>query len=207
MTASGDVADYTATVQEAIIKSFASVAGVLQSSVSLKVTAASVRLEITIESASKAAAETAQSNMGAALSDASAATDLMPAGFTVESTPIVAVTAAPAPGTSLSPPPSSLLVPSTPLIAGVAAAFVGLNCLLCIAYYKGVQSKRRNSRDKATILFDLQKAKSGSLSSKQDYLADLGAGVMDAVADEEDSVKSPQPLPPPGATIPDPLEA
>ena len=50
---------------------------------------------------------------------------------------------------------------------------------------------------------------SGSHSSKQDYLADLGAGVMDAVADEEDSVKSPQPLPPapPGATIPDPLEA
>ena len=108
--ASGDLADYSATIRSAIVASFASVAGVAQRRVTLTVTAASVHIEITIQSDTKAAAEALQSKLALSLADASAASGIMPAGFTVTSIPIITVVAAPdTGGTSLSSPsPESL---------------------------------------------------------------------------------------------------
>lgn len=108
--ASGDLADYSATIQSAIVASFASVAGVAQRRVTLTVTAASVHLEIIIQSDTKAAAEAVQSKLAPSLAEASAASGIMPAGFTVTSIPVITVVAAPGRGsTSLSSPsPESL---------------------------------------------------------------------------------------------------
>ena len=153
MTASGDVADYTASVQAAIIANFASAARVPQSRVSLRVSAASVRLEITIESASKAAADTAQNSLAPALADASTAADLMPAGFTVESTPTIAVVAAPEPGTRLSPPPPSPLAASSGSLGGLlGGVFGGAAILLGLVYLHWRRSPRR-AKTVATDLF------------------------------------------------------
>ena len=91
MTASGDVSDYTSSVKSAIVANFASVAGVAQSRVTLTVEAASVRLQITITSSSKAAAQAAQNNLGPSIGSMEAAAALLPAGFSVESTPAIAV--------------------------------------------------------------------------------------------------------------------
>ena len=154
MTVSGDVSDFTSEVQATIISNFASSAGVAEEQVSLTVSSASVRLELTIESTSEAAAQAAQTSLGPALADASAASSLMPAGFTVESTPTIAVTAAPEPGTTLAPPPPSLVTPSesaasSPMglaigAGGAAAAVLGL---LCIGYmYRKRLSKSRRAK-------------------------------------------------------------
>ena len=94
MTASGTVDDYTADVQAAIVKIFATAAGIAESRVSFEVTAASVNLAITIESSSKAAAETVNSNLGPSLASADAAAALMPPGVMVISTPTIVIAAA-----------------------------------------------------------------------------------------------------------------
>ena len=153
MTASGDVADYTASVQDAIVAKFAIAAGVAQSRVSLRVSAASVRLEITIESASKASADGVQSSLGPALADASAASDLMPAGFTVESAPTIATVAAPEPGTTLSPPPPpspSADASSGSLGGGIAGAGGGGAAILLafLCWKRQRMSRRAKTGDK-----------------------------------------------------------
>jgi hypothetical protein len=166
MTASGDVADYTASVQAAIVANFASAAGVAQSRVSLRVSAASVRLEITIESASKAAADAAQSSLAPALADASATADLMPAGFTVESTPTIAVVAAPEPGTTLSPPPPSRSpTPSASSLGGVLGGGVGGAAILLVLILL-LWKRRRVSR----------RAKTGDGASTEDAIPEAAGG-------------------------------
>ena len=157
MIASGDVADYSADVQLAIINNFASVARVSVSLISLKVTAASVRLEITIQSASKAAAEAAQSSLGSALADAATASGLMPAGFTVESTPTITVTSA-STGTKIAPPPPSPASSSPSnmwlyyVLIPIAAAAAVLLILVCWCKGRSKGRPKFSPRPGATVL-------------------------------------------------------
>ena len=125
MTASGDVSDYTAEVRDSIVGNFAAAAGVAQSRVSLDVAAASVRLSITIASSTQAGAEAAQTSLAPSLSSSVTAAALMPSGFTVESTPTLAVTEAPPEGTALSPPPPLSSTDDEPTGGGGGGALIG----------------------------------------------------------------------------------
>ena len=116
MTASGDVADYTAIVRDAIVAAFAEASGVDPANVTLTVTAASVRLAITIATSTEAAAQAAQAALGPSLTSADAATALLPSGFSVDATPTLALT----PATALSPP-----APAPPLSDGNAPDGLG----------------------------------------------------------------------------------
>ena len=127
---------------------------------------------------------------------ASAASDLMPEGFTVESTPTIAVTAAPEPGTTLAPPPPSSGAPpdgaaSSPLglalgAGGAAAVLLGL--LLMFYAYRKRRSKMR-------------RAKTGQLISTSDVNVEEAATAADVAFQPPLSAlsSSSQPLPPPGA--------
>ena len=132
MTVSGAVDDFTPEVRDTIIAKFAEAAGVATTRISLEVVAASVHLVVTIQSRSQTVADAVQSTLAASLSSASAATDLMPAGFVVESKPTIAVTAAPTSGLGTpAPAPPSQAPPVAwrdPLTQSLVNA-MGLDCM------------------------------------------------------------------------------
>ena len=161
MMASGDVADYTAAMRSAIVANFARVPGVAKSRVTLTVTAASVRLLVIIISETKAAAEAMKINLASSLSDAAAASDLMPAGFIVTSVPSITVAAPGADGTSLSSPQLGGLNDSTTdgqtaqdgegdadlsvgaIVGAVAGGVTALLAAACIHVWCRQQRRRR----------------------------------------------------------------
>ena len=151
---SGSVADYTDEVRGAIIAAFAKASGVDPVKVSLTITAASVRLAITIATPDQASAETAQSALSPLLASADAAAEaFLPTGFAVEAAPTLAI-AYVAPGTALSPPPPAPLSDADAAdglggggggggAGGVAAAAGVAGLVLTVAVYALCRHRRR----------------------------------------------------------------
>jgi hypothetical protein len=92
LVASGDVSDYTPSVRDAIVASFASRAAVSPSAISLTITSASVRIVVSIASTLRSTAEALGARLAPILASASSASALLPAGFNVTQTPIIEVT-------------------------------------------------------------------------------------------------------------------
>ena len=177
MTASGTIDDYTADVRASIVANFAEAAGVDTSRVSLEVIAASVHLVVSIESDSESAAKAAESSLAPSLASAGAAAALMPAGVTVESTPMLAVTPALAPGQTWSPPPPGSLsgdgdLSSGPLNSAGVGGIVIAGLVVLLAVVAGVIFRRkakapawRNIR-KSRVLLGSELFHEGQLSSR-----------------------------------------
>ena len=143
MVASGAVEDYTDTVKDTIKANFAAAAGVDASLIEIRIVAASVRIIITIRSPTRAAAEAVQTTLAPTLASASAATALMPSGFTVEQTPTIDVAEAPPEGTSHSPPPPPESNAGA-LIGGIVGGVVGgviLLVVIAVLYLRVLKKK------------------------------------------------------------------
>ena len=119
---SGDVSDYTASVCDSIVVSFATAANVPASSVRLTVTSGSVRLELSIAAATLAAAQTVETALAPILSSAASASALLPQGLFVTATPVVQLI-----DSSQSTPPVAL-----------AAASLTVGAIIAIAVASGV---------------------------------------------------------------------
>ena len=92
LVASGDVSDYTPSVRDAIVASFATRAEVSPSAISLTITSASVRIVVSIASTLRSSAEALGARLAPILASASSASALLPAGFVVTQTPTLEVT-------------------------------------------------------------------------------------------------------------------
>ena len=104
--ASGNVEDYTAAVQDEIIGNFATLLGIDASRISIEIVSASVRIIVTITSPTSSAASALESTVTTQLNTVAAVTStIMPAGFTVETVPVVETTEVLV--SSISPPPPS----------------------------------------------------------------------------------------------------
>lgn len=95
MTASGDVSDYDDAKQDELVAAFATTVAVPESSVSLTVTPASVKLLFTITVADTSEAAGVASQVEASLPNAAEASSALAMG--IETTPVIAVLAPPTP--------------------------------------------------------------------------------------------------------------
>jgi len=147
MIGSGSVEDYNQEIRGEIVSNFASAAGVNENLVTLVVSAGSVVLTVTISSPTSAAAEAVAAAITPALTSAEAASAFMPSGFTVESTPEIAIATQDSSGVFqivIAPPPPSLAdggggATIGIIVAGVAGvAVVGIMA----AYYLRQRAKR-----------------------------------------------------------------
>ena len=131
LLASGDVNDYTPSVVSTIVANFARAAAVPPSVVRVVVTSASVRVEVTIASATRDAADTVQRTLAPSLRSTTSATALMPAGLTVVEAPSSLVVALqPAPigaGSDSGPDPAVLAAIIGVLVALLLVALVGMH--------------------------------------------------------------------------------
>ena len=89
LVVSGDVSDYTASVCDSIVVSFASAANVPASSVRLTVTLGSVRLALSVAATTRAAAQSVETALAPVLSSVASASALLPAGLFVTAPPLV----------------------------------------------------------------------------------------------------------------------
>ena len=89
LVVSGDVSDYTASVCDSIVDSFAAAVNVPASSVRLTVTSGSVRLALSVAAATRAAAQTVETALAPVLSSVASASALLPAGLFVTAPPLV----------------------------------------------------------------------------------------------------------------------
>ena len=115
LKASGDVADYTDTIKDAMAAKVATSAGVDKNSVAVEVTAGSVNIEFTIRAATEALATTAGNAVQASVADASAATAFFSTapGITITVNSVTAISA-----------PASLKDAESSLSAGALAGII-----------------------------------------------------------------------------------
>ena len=157
MIASGAVEDFHAAARDAIISNFAAAAEVEKRVVSLEISAASVRLTVTIEASSQAAAQGTKAMLAPSLQSAAVANALMPNGIVLESTPSIAVSVAnsstssspsPAPITPL-PPPDFVSSPVAAITGGGGAAvFLFLSIAALVVCRKNRRSRKQKQNGK-----------------------------------------------------------